>query len=207
MTAWGRNVHVPAINFSPEAGQMSRILRSLLALALVAFVTPALASQAPAAPTSGWRAEYITVHQAAMDKYIQLAEAIPADKYTWRPGEGVRSIAETFLHVASANYSFAGRLGAAPVAGLDLRNLEKSTTDKAAIVQHLRASLTRFRDAVAAYPEANAEVKMRWFGNTEVTMRYFLTFNADHNGEHLGQSIAYARMNGIVPPWSQSGGN
>jgi len=181
---------------------MSRLLRSLMALALVA---PALRAQAPAAPTAGWRAEYLTIAQTASDKYLRLAQAIPADKYTWRPAEGVRSIAEVLLHVAQANYGFATRLGATPVAGLSLRDLEKSTTDKAAILNHLQASLAMFRAAVIAYPEANAETKMQWFGPPEITTRYFLTFNADHNGEHLGQLIAYARMNGVTPPWS--GGN
>jgi uncharacterized damage-inducible protein DinB len=181
---------------------MSRLVRSLM---LLAFVAPMVRAQAPAAPTTGWRAEYLTIAQTAADKYLRLAEAIPADKYTWRPAEGVRSIAEVLLHVSQANYGFATRLGAAPVEGLSLRDLEKSTTDKAAIIRHLQASITMFRNAVIAYPEANAETTMRWFGPPEITARYFLTFNADHNGEHLGQLIAYARMNGVTPPWS--GGN
>jgi uncharacterized damage-inducible protein DinB len=181
---------------------MNRFSRSLLLLAIAAPLARAQAPAAPAAPTTGWRAEYLTIAQTASDKYLRLAEAIPAEKYTWRPAEGVRSVAETFLHVSQANYGFATRLGAQPVAGLNLRELEKSTTDKAAVIAHLRASLTMFRNAVIAYPEANAETTMQWFGPPTITMRYFLTFNADHNGEHLGQLIAYARMNGVTPPWS-----
>jgi uncharacterized damage-inducible protein DinB len=178
---------------------MSRFLRSLAALALFA---PAVAAQAP---TTGWRGEFLTIFNTAADKYIQLAEAIPADKFTWRPADGVRSVSEVLLHVSQANYGFSTRLGAAPVQGLVLQGLEKSTTDKAEVIRHLRASLEMFRAAVIAYPDNDPERTMRWFGPPQITTRYFLTFNADHNGEHLGQLIAYARMNGVTPPWS--GGN
>ena len=63
-------------------------------------------------------------------KFVGLAKAIPAEKYTWRPGEGVRSIAEVFLHIASANYGLAPMMGAARAEGINPRELEKSTTDK-----------------------------------------------------------------------------
>ena len=178
---------------------MSRFIRSLAALGLLA---PALAAQAP---STGWRAEFLATFNTAADKYIQLAERMPADRMTWRPAEGVRSVSEVFLHVASANYGLARHLGATPVPGLDLRTLERSTTEKADVVRHLRASFEHFRAALIAYPDNEPERMIRWFGPPEITIRHFLYFNADHNGEHLGQLIAYARMNGVTPPWS--GGN
>lgn len=179
---------------------MRQLLRSAAALAFCAALLPAQA------PTTGWRAEFLTTMQGAADKYLQLAEAMPADKYTWRPGEGVRSVAETFLHVATANYGLAARLGAAAPSGVTMQGLEQSTTDKAEVIRHLRAAFAHFRQAVERYPETDAEKTMRWFGPPEITARHFLYFNADHNGEHLGQLIAYARMNGVTPPWS-GGGN
>jgi uncharacterized damage-inducible protein DinB len=182
---------------------MSRLLRSSAVLLAALLVASPLTAQAP---TTGWRAEFITVLNAAEQKYVTLAEAMPADKMTWRPGEGVRSVSEAFLHVAGANYGLAGRLGAAAPSGVDLRNLERSTTDKAAIVAHLRAGFAHFRNAVIAFPETAPERMVPFFGGQEVTARYFLYFNADHNGEHLGQLIAYARTNGVTPPWS-AGGN
>jgi uncharacterized damage-inducible protein DinB len=118
----------------------------------------------------------------------------------------VRSIAEVYLHVATANYGLATNLGAAAPAGVTLRGLEKSTTDKAAVVKHLRDALAHFRAAVVAFPENEPERMVRFFDPAQVTARRFLYFKSDHNGEHLGQAIAYARMNGIVPPWS-GGGN
>lgn len=175
-----------------------RIHRSLLAVACLVGAAP-LAAQDPA---SGWRAEFIATLDGAADKYVRLAEAIPEEKYAWRPAEGVRSVAEVLLHVAAANYGLAGRLGATAPAGVNVQGLEKSTADKAEVLRHLRAAFAHFRAAVVAYPEANAEVTMNWFRPPRITARHFLYFNADHNGEHLGQLIAYARMNGVVPPWS-----
>ncbi len=176
-------------------------IRPIRVAALVALLAPALHAQ-----SGDWRSEYMAVMQSSADKYIQLAEAIPQDRYSWRPGEGVRSVAEVLLHVASANYGMPGRLGAQPPAGVDLRGLERSTTDKAAIVQHLRAAFAHFRAAVEVFPADQPEKMVPFFGPPQITARHFLYFNADHNGEHLGQLIAYARMNGVVPPWS-AGGN
>ena len=177
----------------------STILAPLAALALA---LPVQHVQAQQAPTTGWRAEFLAVMAAAEEKYVKLAEATPAEKLNWRPAPGVRSIAEVYLHIAGANYGLVGRLGGAMPTGVDLANIEKSTTDKATIVRHVRASFAHFRAAVVAFQEAEAEKMVPLFGGQQVTARHFLTFIADHNGEHLGQSIAYARMNGIVPPWS-----
>jgi uncharacterized damage-inducible protein DinB len=177
---------------------------------LVALAIPATALTAQTltaqTPTAGWRAEYLATMNGAEAKYVQLAEAMPADKMTWRPAEGVRSVAEVFLHVAAANYNLATRLGATVPAGFTAQGFERSTTDKAEVIRHVRESFAHFRRAVEAYPDNDPERKIRWFGPPEITIRHFLFFNADHNGEHLGQMIAYARMNGVAPPWS-AGGN
>jgi len=180
---------------------MRPLLRAACAIPLLSC---ALAAQA-AAP-QGWRNEYLAVMQGTADKYIQLAEAIPADKYEWRPAPGVRSIAEVLLHVATANYGLAPRLGGQLPAGVNVQGLERSTTAKAEVLRHLRAAFAHFRGTVEAFPEADAGRMVPFFGPPQITARHFLYFNADHNGEHLGQLIAYARMNGVTPPWS-GGGN
>lgn len=186
---------------------MRLMIRSLLALPLVAGVALAQGATPAAAPVATtWRTEYLAVMQGTADKYIQLAEAMPADKFTWRPAPGVRSVAETFLHVATANYGLAPRLGGQLPAGVNVGALERSTTDKAEIVRHLRAAFAHFKATVEAFPDAGADRMVPFFGPPQVTARHFLYFNADHNGEHLGQLIAYARMNGVTPPWS-GGGN
>src|SRR3989454_9891121 len=103
---------------------------------------PAAAPPAPpAAPTSGPRAEFQRLMEDAETKLLRLAEAVPAEKYTWRPGEGVRSVSEVFLHVAAGNYGILRRGGAQPPEGLDLRGLGKSTTQKAKDWEALKGSL------------------------------------------------------------------
>lgn len=181
---------------------MRSVFRAIVALPLI---TAALAAQAPAAP-QGWRQEFLAVMQGTADKYIQLAEAMPAEQYAWRPAAGVRSVAEVLLHVATANYGLAPRLGGQLPAGVNVQGLERSTTDKAEVIRHLRAAFAHFRATVEAFPESGAERMVPFFGPPQITARHFLYFNADHNGEHLGQLIAYARMNGVTPPWS-GGGN
>jgi uncharacterized damage-inducible protein DinB len=179
-----------------------RMNRLLIPLAALALATPLRTAQAQQAPMKGWRAEFLAVMAQAEEKYVALAEATPADKLDWRPAPGVRSINEVYLHIAGANYGLVGRLGGSPPMGVDLANIEKMPADKANIVRHLKASFAHFRAAVMAFPEGDAEKMVPLFGGQQVTARHFLTFVADHNGEHLGQSIAYARMNGIKPPWS-----
>lgn len=182
-----------------------RTVRSILpALVLAAaFATP-LSAQAPAAPASGFRAEFLGNFHYVNGKILRLAEAIPQEKYSWRPGPGVRSIAEVFLHLAQAQYNFGATLGLKMPAAMD-SSWEHSTTDKAKIIAALKSAFAAFDGAVVALPDADAEVQTKLFGMS-MTMRSVLLVETDHNAEHFGQMIAYARMNGVVPPWSMPGG-
>jgi uncharacterized damage-inducible protein DinB len=184
-----------------------RALALTAALAFSAF-TPAIAQQpagAPAAdaPTAGYRAEFLKELADLESKYVRLAEKMPAEKYTWRPAEGVRSVSEVFLHVAGANYGLSRRIGTPAPAGFQGQGFDKSTTDKAKVVEQLKASFAHMRDAALKAADADADKTMPWFGGSTITQRGFLTFFVRHAGEHLGQSIAYARVNGVVPPWSE----
>ena len=191
----------------------SRLITALALAALAAPVVP-LAAQGSmanmpgmaAAPTSGFRAEFLSNFKTVQDKFIQLAEATPADKYSWRPAAGVRSIAEVYLHVANAQYLFGSWMGIAVPAGIDQKTFETSTTDKAKVVAAVKAAFANFNAGVMAMPDASADKTANVFGQT-MTMRGILLFETDHNAEHLGQSIAYARMNGVIPPWSMKAGN
>src|SRR5271169_6077174 len=95
------------------------LLPVTLVLATVTFAAAQDTSspQAAAAPTSGVRAEFFNELRIQEDKFVQLAQAIPADKYTWRPAEGVRSVSEVFLHVAAANYNLTKVVGYPPPPG------------------------------------------------------------------------------------------
>ncbi len=150
---------------------------------------------------TGYKSEVMAEVMVQEDKFVRLAEAIPADKYTWRPSADVRSVAEVFLHVAGANYALYKNVGTPIPAGLDIKNWEKSTTDKEKIVATLKDSFAHAKKAIAAVPDADLEKSIDWFGG-KITERGFLLFTTRHAAEHLGQSIAYARMNGVVPPWT-----
>ena len=153
---------------------------------------------------SGYRSEVLAEVIVQEDKFTRLAEAIPAEKFAWRPSPDVRSFAEVFLHVSAANYNLYKLVGTPPPAGFDLKNLEKSTTDKAKVIATLKDSFAHAKKAIAAMTDADLEKSMDWFGGKN-TERGILLFIVRHAAEHLGQSIAYARFAGVVPPWSEDG--
>ena len=177
--------------------------RSLLLLVIIAalgvggLVLRARAQTVPPELAQG----YLPELTLASRQLVQLAEAVPAEKFGWRPAPGVRSVSEVYIHLALGNYFLLDRAGVKT--GFDLAKLgtdpEKSITDKAEVIRLLRTSL----DAVAsAYKTADRQKKVQIFNRDAVADGVFLRILL-HNNEHMGQSIAYARMNGVVPPWSQ----
>jgi uncharacterized damage-inducible protein DinB len=190
-----------------EPHQLEISMRRIgLALAATAFggvvsIAAAQAAQTAAAPTSGYRAEFLKEVNYFEGRFTQLAEAIPAEKYTWRPAAGVRSVAEVLLHVAAANQGLPNFAGVKPPAGFTGQGYEQSTTDKARIIADLKKSFEHMRMTASTMKDADADKAMKVFG-MDMTGRSFSFFMARHLGEHLGQLIAYARVNGIVPPWS-----
>jgi uncharacterized damage-inducible protein DinB len=172
-----------------------------LALLLLSLAPAAFAAPAAGAPTSGYRAEFLRGLDDWGKKLVDLAEAMPADKYTWRPGEGVRSVGEVYIHVAQANFGLPRVWGAAPAAGVDMKALAAQAGDKAKVVDTLKKSLDRVREAVLATPDSDLDRKIR-IRDHDGTVREMMSLIWQHNNEHLGQSIAYARMNGVVPPWT-----
>ena len=154
-------------------------------------------------PSYDMKAQSIIDLQQMQKKYTELAQSIPADKYTWRPEAGTRSVSELFLHVAGANYGIPTMMtGTAPAPGYQRDGFEKSTTDKGKIIDQLNES---FAFAIASVQKmsnadfAKAEKKLGPDANDGDVVYILVT----HNHEHLGQSIAYARVNGITPPWTQ----
>ena len=154
------------------------------------------------APASGLRAEFLEEVAYYEQRYIRLAEAMPAEKYAWRPAEGVRSVGEVYAHIVSANYGIARALGTAPPAGLDFKAIPALAADKPKLIQALKDSFAHFRGAIIALNDADADKPQKMFGR-QTTVRGSLIMITGHLGEHLGQSIAYARVNGIVPPWTE----
>jgi uncharacterized damage-inducible protein DinB len=134
-------------------------------------------------------------------KLAALAEATPQEKYAWRPAPGVRSISEVYMHVAGGNYFLTTFLGAKMPEGFS-RDMEKTVTEKAKVVEAMKKSFDHARKAVEATPDSDLDKKVKVFGQ-EPSERMLLIWLVSHGHEHLGQSIAYARTNGIAPPWSE----
>ena len=132
---------------------------------------------------------------------IQLAEAFSEDLYDWRPAEGVNSVGEALLHVAGGNYFLAMKMGFAPPEDVDIMNLPK-ITGKENIINALKKSneFVLKKIVMVQNDDLNTEVD---FGFAKMNKMGGLLVIMEHNGEHKGQLIAYARSNGVVPPWSK----
>jgi uncharacterized damage-inducible protein DinB len=170
-----------------------------------------LAAQDPgpnAAPAM-LRTEYLSNMKEVEDKVVGLAEAFPAEKYGWRPAPGVRSVSEVLMHIASEHYVYLPMsVGSKPPADLNMgtgrevfANLEK-VTDKAEVIRHLKASFAYQKSVLGSADAVLNTGKVKAFGQESSVLSLFNSFIADQH-EHLGQLIAYARMNGVVPPWSK----
>ncbi len=180
---------------------MRRLLSGTALAIATALVAPPTVAGAQSSP---FRAEYIKQLDQVEKQLLQLAEATPADKYSWRPGPGVRSIGEVYMHVAGANLMIPVTLGLINPVPIG-NDFESRTTDKAQIIAMLRRSLDQARKAALQVPDADLSQEVRLFGSTYTKMGV-LFLMANHMHEHMGQAIAYARTNGIVPPWSMKGG-
>ncbi len=167
----------------------------------------AMHSQTPDSSTDTTAPSYDMKAQALLDlqgvnkKCVDLAEALPVDKLTWRPAADTRSFAEVFLHVAGERYGILSMMGATPPAGFKAGEFEKSTTDKARIVEDLNQSWDFASKTINGMSNADFAKLLPKLGPqaNEGDVIYILVSDAH---EHLGQLIAYARQNGIVPPWT-----
>ncbi len=152
----------------------------------------------PTVPRNGVRAELLHDLDDVQKKILSLANAIPADKYSWRPARGVRSVSEVYMHIAGGNYTLVSFVG--DRAMVDTGSFER-VTEKPRVIEELRRSFDFLRNAILNTSDAELDKPIRMFGNDGTERAAFL-MALNHIHEHLGQSVAYARMNGVVPPWS-----
>jgi uncharacterized damage-inducible protein DinB len=189
-----------------------RFSLTILPLAIVLLVgatAPLVAQQ----PESGLVADLMRDIEEVEKKMIDLARAIPAEKFGWRPAEGVRSVSEVVLHVASDNYFIPALGGVAAPAETGIKGeeyntavaYEKRTMNRDAAIAALEQSFAHVKKALAATTEAKLAEALPQLGENG-TVRGLWLLAATHVHEHLGQLIAYARSNGVVPPWSRPGG-
>lgn len=178
---------------------MAPMRRVVLVALVVAFLAPAALAQNQGAAVKG---EILMWISDAEEKLLALAEATPADKYGWAPAEGVRTNAQVFMHVASANYGIPSFWGVAPPAGYKMETYEGSITAKADVQKALKESFAHVKKAIESADDATMSKQLEFFG-LKTTVRGAFLLLLSHSHEHLGQAIAYARTNGITPPWSK----
>jgi uncharacterized damage-inducible protein DinB len=142
-------------------------------------------------------------------KLLALADAIPEEKYAFRPQPGVRSVGEVFSHIANGNQLMlemaTGRLTGAAVEKQIAANetLEKTPATKASLRARLVATFMLVRKELEAARNGTLAREIAFFG-TPSTERGALTFLSTHAAEHLGQLITYARLAGVSPPWANT---
>jgi len=133
---------------------------------------------------------------------VELAEATPADKFAWRPAPGVRSVSEVYMHIAQANFYLLSVTGPTMPPEMMSDDVEKIVTKKADVIAWLKRSLDAVKTARARLKPGELQRKVKIEGK-EVTVDGMYLRIIVHDNEHMGQEIAYARMMGVVPPWSE----
>ena len=185
---------------------MSRLRLARVLSVAVAVSTPAFAQDAGSAPgPTGFRGDYLHGIGRLEEQIVSLEQAMPQAKFTWHPKDA-RSVAEVYLHVAGGIYFLMGQIGHAPPADvkalMEAKKWEAQTTKKDEIKTILTNAFAFLRQAVTDTSDADLDKTVKMFGS-EFSQRAVFMIVAAHCAEHLGQSIAYARVNGIAPPWSK----
>jgi DinB superfamily len=153
------------------------------------------------APSYDLKAQSLLDLETIEKKFTDLAQAVPAGKLAWRPSPDARSFAEVFLHVAGERYGILGMMGAEAPAGFVRKGFEKSTTDRAQIVAELNKSWEFTQKTIGGMSNADFAKLLPKLGPQANAGDVVYILVADAH-EHLGQAIAYARENGIAPPWT-----
>jgi len=182
--------------------KVMHMMRRLLCVALL-LSSCAIRAQSPAemAADEGIWKGYDGEWRYASRLLISIADAIPADKYSWRPEPGARSVSEVIMHIAQANYYLLSVTGPKMPPELASNDVEKKIVSKPEVVAYLRRSLEAVKTARASLKPGDLQRRVKIEGEDANVDGMYLRIIC-HDNEHLGQLIAYARMNGIVPPWS-----
>ena len=171
-------------------------MKIFLLLLFVSLSAPAMPAQAPEGIWQGYDGEWKHVSQ----QLLALAEATPAEKFSWRPAPGVRSTSEVYMHIVDANFYLLSVTG--PKMPADLKDdMGKTVTSKAEVIAWLKRSLEAVKTAHAAETPKDLERKVKIEGRDATVDGMYLRIIV-HANEHMGQLIAYARMKGVVPPWA-----
>jgi uncharacterized damage-inducible protein DinB len=175
-------------------------MKKLLLCAIIGAVTARAAVDPLEGLWQGYDGEWGHVSR----QLIALAEAIPAEKYSWRPAPNVRSTSEVFMHIALANFWLLSITGRPMPSEIKSASMEKTITAKPDVLAWLKRSLDAVKTAHAGISPGDLQRKVK-VANRDATVEGMYLRMIVHANEHMGQLVAYARMNGIVPPWSEGG--
>ena len=170
--------------------------KRLFLLLILVLARPALAQTAPEGIWEGYDGEWRHVSQ----QLIALANATPQEKFAWRPAPGVRSTSEVYMHLVISNFYLLSVTG--PKMPADLTDgMEKSVTSKTEVITWLQRSLDAVKQAHLAETPKDLQRKVL-IADRDATVDGMYLRIIIHANEHMGQLVAYARMTGVVPPWS-----
>lgn len=179
-----------------------RLRRTALALALTIAAAAPLSAQ-------GAMADYHRDVNDVQKKFVDLAKAMPASTMNWRPGAGARTVNELMLHVIADNYLIPIAMGKPAPAASGITSdyntavaYEKKSMTRDQVIAELEASFVHLHQAMGLTTDANVGEGIKFFGQDFTRHRAMLA-TVTHLHEHLGQFIAYARGNGVTPPWSK----
>src|SRR5271170_2495822 len=175
---------------------MSRLVKALSFLVLLFLAAPAVPAQYPEGIWQGYDGEWKLVSQ----QLVALAEATPAEKFSWRPAPGVRSTSEVYMHIVDANFYLLSVTG--PKMPADFKEgMDKTVTSKREVIAWLKRSLEAVKEAHLAETPKDLQRKVH-IEDRDATVDGMYLRIIVHANEHMGQLVAYARMTGVVPPWS-----
>ena len=179
------------------------VITALASLLLAGLPATSAAQDLTPESAAAVKAAFLADIEVMREKFMALAGAFPEDTYTWRPMEGVRSVSEVLMLIAGEGYAFAPMaLGAETAMTFPEMQALAEITDKAQVIDHLTKGFNHTREALEAVDPATLVGSRELFGQERTTPALVL-FVAGDMHEHLGQLIAYARTNRIVPPWSR----
>jgi len=179
---------------------MGKFFVSLLLILGMAGTTTAQSTDS-SAPSYDLKAQALLDLEGVQKKFVDLANAVPADKFAWKPSEDTRSFAEVLMHVAGERYQILRLMGATPPADFNGKTFEKSTTDKAQIIAELDKTWAFAKQTIGGMSNADFAKLLPKLGPQANAGDVVYILVADAH-EHLGQAITYARVNGVVPPWT-----
>lgn len=183
------------------------ILFSIFAAAILLVLVNSVSAQNPPSDIVIVN-EFVGQTEFIQGRLSQLAGAMPESTFEWRPTEGVRSVSEVYLHAAFANYICVTMSGGSVPDEVGFvmdfskaNDWDTQTTDKAAVIEKMNQSFDILKKRIGELTQEDLDREVEVFGMT-MSIRNFIISMIAHSHEHLGQGIAYARMNDVTPPWS-----